>query len=216
MSYKAVLFDLDGTLVDGTDIVLGAFKYTLGTYREPYDEAKVKRGIGRVLEQQYEVLAPGHDSKELADFHRTWQAENRHLYRTFPGFEALMNGLREAGFKVAAFTSAARSRTDIALDTLDIRHYFDAIICGDELTKPKPDAEGIKILATRLDVKLPEVIVVGDAVHDIESGKNAGVLTIAITHGFGTMEALEEANPDYTVGNLQDLQELVEKLLLDK
>jgi pyrophosphatase PpaX len=202
---RTVIFDMDGTLIDSREIVLGAFKHVLEEIGEHYDEAIVSSYIGRLLEHQYEDLAKGHDSKELAKLHRSWQADHKDLLRGFDGLETFLAGLKNQGLNLGVYTSAVRARADLALEGLNIKSYFDAIVCGDEVKRPKPDKEGVETLAGMMNVALGEIVMVGDAEHDILCGKNAGVQTIGITHGFGTKESLVKAKADYIVDNLEEL-----------
>lgn len=212
---KAIIFDMDGTLVDSADIVLRAFKHVIEGSGQVYDEVIVRSYIGRLLDHTYESLFPNRDASELIAIHRAWQADNKHLLRGFEGLGELLEELKQSKLKIGLFTSAVRSRTEVVLSELGIRKFFDAIICGDEVANPKPHHEGLERVAKMVGVNSSEVVFVGDAEHDILSGKHAGVITIGITHGFGTKEALEAAGADYIVNNLKEVQEVIEKLMLD-
>lgn len=212
---KAVIFDMDGTLVDSADIVLGAFKHVLEGSGQVYDELIVRSYIGRLLDHTYESLFPDRDPSELIALHRAWQADNKHLLRGFKGLGELLEELKKRRLKIGLFTSAVRSRTDVVLSELEIHEFFDAIICGDEVVNPKPHHEGIERVAKMLGVELDEAVFVGDSEHDILSGKSAGVITIGITHGFGTKESLEATGADYIVKNLKEVYGAIERLTLD-
>src|SRR5688500_5162262 len=97
---KAVIFDMDGTLIDSREIVLGAFKYVLQELKQSYDETVVSSHVGRLLDHTYESLLPGHDSKKLAELHRSWQADNRHLLKGFNGLDDFLRTLKARGLKL--------------------------------------------------------------------------------------------------------------------
>ena len=206
---KAIIFDLDGTLVDSRDIVLGAFQHVLEEFGGEYNEELVSSYVGGRLENTYKVLLPKHDTTKLTDSHRNWQADNRHLLKSFLGLEKFLIALKTSELKLGLFTSATRTRTDSALDILKIRSYFNDIVCAEDVKAPKPDKEGVIRLAKNLKVAIHETVLVGDAGFDILSGKNAGVTTVGITHGFGTKESLEKAGADYLVNNIKELQKLL-------
>lgn len=215
MKLSAIIFDMDGTIIDSREIVLGAFKHVLEEFGEVYDEATVSSHVGKLLEHTYEDLLPGHDMKAATDLHRSWQYDNRQLLKGYEGLDDFLDKLKSKGLKLGIFTSALRVRADLALDGLGIRQYFNAIVCGDEVANPKPDAEGVIKLSDALDTPLPEIIMVGDAAHDIGSGKNAGVVSIGITHGFGTKQAIEDVGADHIVDNLAELLSKIEELSED-
>lgn len=209
---KAVIFDMDGTLIDSREIVLGAFKHVLEEYGQHFDEVVISSYVGRLLDYTYQSLVPHQDAQALAELHRSWQRDNKHLLKGFDGLDDFLKQLKAQKLKLGIFTSAVRSRADLALDGLGIRDYFDAVVCGDEVTKPKPDKEGIITLARLLDVELRQIVMVGDAEHDILSGRHAGVVTIGVTHGFGTQQALKQAKADFIVANLKELLAQIEEL----
>lgn len=209
---KAVIFDLDGTLIDSEKIVLGAYHHVLTIHGEEYDEKTVRTYVGRTLEHSYAELVPSHDSKKLSIIHRDWQIKRKHLFQGYDGLEKLLKNLSNKGIKLGAYTSSSKLRTNAMFETIGINTYLDVVLCGDEVVNPKPHHEGVVTVAKKLNVKLEEVVMVGDAEHDILSGKNAGVITIGVTHGFGTKQSLQKAGADYLVNNLNELQNLLQKL----
>lgn len=212
MRISAVIFDMDGTIIDSREIVLGAFKHVLEEFGEKYDEKTVSVHVGKLLENTYKDLLPKHDVAALADLHRSWQHDNKHLLKKFDGLDSFLAKIKGEGIKLGIFTSATRARADLALNGLGIREYFSAVICGDDVVRPKPDKEGVITVCRLLSVTLEETVLVGDAEHDILSGKRAGVLTIGVTHGFGTKEALERAGAEHIVGSLTELSDKLESL----
>ncbi len=213
---KAIIFDMDGTLINSEKAVIGAFRHVLESHGAVFDEAIIRTHVGRELTDIYTSLVPDADSQELAVLHRDWQIERKHLLQGFEGLHDFLQSLKEKGLKLGAYTSASRLRTEAMLDVADIRNFFEVIVCGDEVTNPKPHEEGVVAAYERIGVKTGEVIMVGDSEHDILSGKNAGAITIGVTHGFGTKKALEEAGADYIAGNLEEIARIIEKLMIDK
>lgn len=210
---KAVIFDLDGTLIDTEKAILGAYHHVFTKYSVTYDEKMIRTYIGRTLEYSYGELIPDQDPNKLAILHRDWQIERIHLVREFAGLKQLLDYLTKKDLKLGIFTSSSRLRTDAIFEALGLTKYFIAVLCGNEVTNPKPHQEGVEVVAKKLDVSLDEVIFVGDSEHDIRSGKNAGVTTIGVTHGFGTIEALKKAGADYLVENLKEIRNLLQKII---
>ena len=212
---KAVIFDMDGTIIDSREEVMGAYKHTLEASGLEFDHAKVRKHVGRRLEDIYQSLAPGKDTEYLIRLHRSWQADNRHLLKGYHGLDEFLADIKKLGLETGLYTSAVRTRAIAALDVLSIREYFGAIICGDDVTKPKPHHQGVMMVADKLNVSPKDVIMVGDAEHDILAGKSAGSKTIAVTHGFGSEQSLKAAKPDKIVDNLADLYKAIKDLVND-
>lgn len=84
-SVRAVLFDVDGTLLDTTEFIYGGFDHTLAAHGHPsMERVRYARVMGKPLEICYAELAPGCDSVLLCETHRTWQAGNLHLSTPYP------------------------------------------------------------------------------------------------------------------------------------
>lgn len=207
MTISAVIFDMDGTLVDSREIILGAYRHVLEELGQDYDESEVSSHVGRPLGAVYESLMPTHDNQQyLLELHRSWQQDNAHLLKGYEGLDEFLKELKQNGYKLAIFTSAGRSRTELALKGLGVFELFDHIISADDVSEPKPHKEGVVSLAKLMETPLNEVVMIGDAEHDIASGKNAGVITIGVTHGFGTKDSLKRAGADYIADNLKGIK----------
>ncbi len=210
---KAVIFDLDGTLLDSEKLVIGAYRHVFAKYGMEFDEKIIRTYIGRTLEHTYGRLIPSKDSKNLAILHRDWQIERIHIAKGYSGLRIFLETLSNKGLKLGIFTSSSRMRVNAIFNSLELSKFFDVVLCGDEVINAKPHHEGVSKVMNQLNVLPNETIMVGDAEHDILSGKNAGSTTIGITHGFGTKQSLKDAGADYLVNDLKELLILIQKMI---
>lgn len=213
-SIHAVLFDLDGTVIDTTELIRSSFRYTcrkvLG--KELPDEVLLAN-VGRPLEVQMRILSPEH-ADELVRVYR----EHNHRYhdelvRPLEGIEEILTWLREKGIKTGIVTSKSRWLAERGLKICGLDHYFDCMIAADDVENPKPAAEPVLRCLEKLEVKQNEAVYVGDSPYDIEAGKNAGVLTVAVCTGPFSREKLEAAQPDFCCPDLKCLCEVLESLI---
>ncbi len=209
-SWRAVLFDLDGTLADTVELILMSFRHTFQTHRGvvPPDSAFLE-GIGKPLPVQLSTLA--HSEEERGAMLATYVAYQRSIHdtmvRPFPGVMPVLDGFRGMGCPLGIVTSKGRSIAERTLAVCGLTEAFDCVVCGDEVARGKPDPEPVVLAMGQLGVGggSDEVLFVGDSPHDITAGRSAGVKTAAV--GWGPIErpVLEAAGPDYFVDRVEDL-----------
>jgi pyrophosphatase PpaX len=202
---RAVLFDLDGTLLDSFEFIYGAFEHALALHGiESFDRTQIAGYMGGPLEQVYAEMAPGCDAVALTEAHRTFQSENIRLVSLFPDTIEVLDELKKRNLKIAAITTRSLRTSVKSLEAVGIEHYFDLILSAEDVTRHKPHPEPILKALEFLQVKPEEAIMVGDTTADIMAGKNASIKTVAALYGFGG-EGLLDLDPDYSIRELKDL-----------
>lgn len=211
--WRAVLFDLDGTLADTVELILMSFRHTLRTHRGsvPPDSAFLE-GIGRPLPVQIAGFAESEDEHRtmLATYVEYQRSIHDTMVRPFPGVMPVLDHLRGMEYPLGIVTSKGRSIAERTLSVCGLAEAFDCVVCGDEVTRGKPDPEPVHRALGELGVahEAPRVLFVGDSPHDLAAGRGAGVKTAAA--GWGPIErvVLEAARPDYFVERIEDLLDL--------
>ena len=179
---RAVVFDLDGTLLDSLPLVLRAITHAL----EPFGARPTMEIFANLGGPPERFLVPllG-DLKHLPvalnrleSFHR----ENAHLIRPYEGASEILTQLRDLGVHVALWTGRDRVSASWLLKRNGLEGYFTTIVCGDDLSSHKPAPEGLLEIMRRLVVAPGETLFVGDADVDVLGGVGAGVDTLLIRH----------------------------------
>jgi pyrophosphatase PpaX len=202
---RAVLFDVDGTLLDTFDFIYGAFEHAFAVHGvPPLTREQISDLMGGPLEEVYATMAAEFDAKELSETHRTFQSNNLGLARLFPSTVEVLDALKAKGLKIAAVTTRSKRTSVRSLESTGIAHYFDLVISGEDVTRLKPDAEPILKALDHFSIERNCAIMVGDTHADIEAGKNASVRTVAALYGFGG-ERLLALNPNYVIRDLKEL-----------
>ncbi len=179
---RAVVFDLDGTLLDSLPLVLRAFTHALAPFGgRPTREMFAT--LGGPPEKIFPALiADAADVpaalRRLAEFHR----EHSHQILPFAGAMAVLVELRSRGLRLAIWTGRDRATADELLSIHGMATFMDAVVCGDDLHSHKPDPAGLNEILRRLGVAASEAIYVGDADVDVLGGTGARVDTILIRH----------------------------------
>ena len=204
--YKAVVFDLDGTVVDSVELILVSFQHAIREVlgRELSREEAIA-WVGMPLREQMERFSPEH-ADELVEVYREFNhREHDRMLTLYEGIEDLLYDLRKEGVKVGLVTSKSRFTTQMAFDLTGIDAYFDATICAGEASGNKPEPDPILACLEQMRAKPAEAAYVGDSPSDIQAALAAQVVAIAVTWGVFTEERLVAEKPDVLVHTIPEL-----------
>ena len=211
---RAVLLDVDGTLLDTRDAWVRAFDAGLAAVRRTSIPGSVAaQWIGTPIETIY-VERCGLSGDDLAKAVRVFQqveAESvREGMRAYPGIREALASLR--AWKLAAVTNKRHDTTVEALRVTGLLPVFALVLGGDSVPRKKPFPDPILQAAKALGVTPPESVVVGDTENDVRAAKEAGARSIGVTWGYGTRASLEAAGVDYLVETPEALPPLLRAL----
>ncbi len=208
---RTVLFDLDGTLIDSVRLILDSYHHTLATHGlPPRTDADWLEGIGTPLSVQF---AAWHDSGLLDALIATYREYNlKHhdrMVTVYPGVVDVIQELKREGLATGLVTSKNRSGAVRGLTLARLESLMDVLVCADEVDNPKPHPEPVEKAVRLLDADPAATIYVGDSIHDMRSGRAAGVRTAAVLWGPFGRSHLEGAQPDYWLEKPDDLLAVV-------
>ena len=213
MKIKGVLFDLDGTLVNTSDLIIKTFEHTIKTLlqKNPTQE-EITRYFGLPLRECLRHF--GEDKvDEMADFYREYNLKNHDLLiKPFPKIEETMIQLQQNGIKMAVVTSKKVPMAERGLKCFNLEKYFTGIIGCDECENHKPHPEPMLRGAELINLSPEECICVGDSPFDLQSGKSAGCLTAAVKWTyFDWDKMLLLGKPDHVLAEMPDLIRVIDK-----
>ena len=188
----AVLFDIDGTLVDSNFLHVDACNTAFTDLGLSVPSWRIQRAIGADGSELLEQLIPD-ESDDVKSQASELQSEHyRHLtprLQLLPGARELLHAIAERGSRVVLATSAPQEELDHLLSLLDVDDLLHAVTSSEDVDKAKPSPDIIAIALQRAGVDAERALMVGDAVWDIKSASAAGVSTIALrSGGTGTAE----------------------------
>jgi len=199
--YRAILFDLDGTLLDSVSLILGAAEQVLSEMQLPYDEAVVRRSIGIPLTVQASAWAGDRAEAFRERYRSVYRGLQDANARLFSGTRETLEIVRADGYRMGLVTSKITWAAQRALDATRISEFFETVITVDDVTRPKPDPEPILKALERLDIRARDALFVGDTTHDAEAANAAGVDMIGVTWGAHSREDLLPACSVGVVGS---------------
>ncbi len=189
---RAVLFDLDGTLLDTIADLVDAANLTLGELGRPArSQAEIHSFVGKGLPNLVRrCMTEGTSGTEseiehaLAVFRRYYAAVNGTRTRAYPGVTELLGTLRARALPLAVVTNKAEAFTLPLLERMQIAHYFDTVVSGDTLAVKKPDPAGVHLACERLGVAPAEALMIGDSANDALAAQGAGMPVLLVTYGY--------------------------------
>lgn len=183
MTYRAILFDLDGTLLDSVPIILDAASRVFADMALPYDEAVVRRSIGIPLRVQALHWAGSRADEFRERYREVYRDLQEKRARLFPGTSEMLADLKSHGRLTGVVTSKVTWATQRALDQTGISEFFDTVITADDVVHHKPRPDPILKGMESLGVGPRDTLYVGDSMFDIQAARAASVDVVAVTWG---------------------------------
>ncbi len=220
MPDRAVIFDLDGTLVDTAPDLMRATNHVLEARgRRPItmDEVRVFVGHGAraLLTRGLAAtggLPEGYDVEPDYKLFVQFYSENIAGGSTvFPGLIALLERLKAEGYGLGVCTNKLETLSVLLLEALDLTKYFGSVVGPDTLGIAKPDPRPFHESVKRLNLKNPVAIMIGDSETDILTARNAGVPVIGVPFGY-TPQPVESYNPDRMIRHYDEAYPVLQEL----
>jgi len=196
---KAIVFDMDGTLVDSKDAVVTQLTdYSLKIGRQPLPRDQLVKLIGRTDRDIARTLVG--DDEDLIEKTIAWFNESHEIYygrlaRLFPGVEQCLQLLRKKGYRLGIASNATAEIVRRFIKWSGLGNLVEATATADQVPgKPAPDM--ILKLVREFGAQPSEVVYVGDTVIDVMAGRAAGTIVAAVSCGVDPIDELENAKPD--------------------
>lgn len=182
---QAVLWDLDGVLVDSARFHFEAYRDLLGSLGRSLAEEEFQQLFGQRNEEILRrLLGPGLSDEEIARLgqrkEELFRAQIQGRVEALPGAEDLVRRLNRAGLRQAIVSSTPHQNIKLVLASLNLNGHFDAVVGAEDVQRGKPDPQGFLLGAQRLGVEPRQCVVLEDAPKGVAAAKAAGMLCIAV------------------------------------
>jgi phosphoglycolate phosphatase len=211
---RAVLFDLDGTLLDSAPDLAAAANAMLGELglpgRDPaviatYIGKGIPRLVERTLAGSLDATAdPAALARALPIYERHYAAESGRRSVPFPGVVEGLHALRAAGVPLACITNKAERFTVDLLRRTALDGFFDVLMCGDTVARKKPDPEPVLAACGRLGVAPADALMIGDSANDVQAARAAGCPVWCVPYGYNEGRPVESLDCDALVPDLAE------------
>ena len=219
---KAVMIDLDGTLLDtASDLAAAAnmMLRELGRAELPLEtiQSYIGKGIQKLVKRSLTGSLDDEPDAELFDkampiYERDYAKTLCVNTRPYPGVIEGLNVLREAGFRLACVTNKAEAFTLPLLRATGLFDYFDIVLSGDSLPKKKPDPMPLLHACTHFNILPHEMLLIGDSLNDAEAARAAGCYVFCVPYGYNEGRDVRELDCDAIVTSVYDATKLIQKL----
>lgn len=215
MIKNLILYDLDGTLVDTSQDIVQAMNHLFGKLGVPPIPPReivkaVGIGVRELVSRCLKTNDPGTLEKAVSIYRAYYAQHLLDKSRLYPGVAEALEFFKER--RQVVLTNKPNPYSREILEGLGVAHYFCEIIAGDTEYPRKPDPTAILSLMEKYGMDRQGTLFVGDSAVDVQAGRNAGVQTIIVRHGFTDFEELLAAKPDLLIDNFKELIALVGKV----
>lgn len=212
MTIPAIIWDVDGTLVDTAEHHFRAWERFAAEIGQPFTKADFAATFGmRNPEILRRLFKPDADDALCA----RWGEQKENHYRAsvreegtrlLPGVARLLKEFADRGWPQAVGSSAPQGNLDLLLSVTNTRSYFGAVVTGDDVKRGKPDPEVFLIAASRLGAEPSRCVVFEDAAAGVEAARAGGMKCVAVTFvGHHPTDKLRAAGADVVVASLEEI-----------
>ncbi len=217
---RAVLIDLDGTLLDTIDdlaAAANAMLIELGQASLPLEQLRsfVGKGAEELVRRSltgsmHGVVEPSRLEQGVAIFRAHYDLENGRRARCYPGVREGLAAMRERGLALACVTNKPVAFTLPLLERTALMDWFDVVVGGDSLPQKKPHPAQLLHACEGLDVPASQAIMIGDSVNDTLAARAAGMPVFVVPYGYNEGIAVETLQADALVPSLEYANRLIE------
>ena len=214
MKYKAILYDMDGTVLDTLADLTAAVNHSLTVFGfPPVSAAQVRRSLGNGAKRLINCCLPeGADearSEELLEYYKKYYDAHCCIDTApYEGIVPLMEKLLDAGVKQAILSNKPHSAVQPLAEKF-FSGLLDFALGESETVRKKPDPSGLLNATERLGFSVHECLYVGDSEVDVQTAKNAGMDCVAVSWGFRDRPELEAAGAQMIADSVKELEEII-------
>ena len=220
---KAVLLDLDGTLLETVgDIATAANMMRASFGFAPLDPAVIKTYVGKgianlvakTLKDAVGEVGPTALKVAVANFERQYEKCFGDTSIPFPGVIDGLEALRDKGFRLGCVTNKAEKFTRPLLEKTGLSNYFEIILSGDSLPEKKPHPLPLQHAAKFFECSTTELLLIGDSVNDAEAARAAGCPVFIVPYGYNEGQELRGLDCDVFIDDIPAALKFVKLLPL--
>ncbi len=222
LKIRALLVDLDGTLVETGAILVDAAKQALCTIGSCQVDPQIGVEVARLLQSNHPLdsllrangITGAAKQQFMAAYLDAFHGLTPTRTRPLPNVQETLRTLsKRVSLALVTRRNVSRERLADELERLQLIQFFETAVTSQDVNQPQPSPEIMLKAAYDLGVPINECVVVSDSIVDIQAGKAAGVKTIAVLSGLFNQKELEQWKPDFIIADVNGLPDLLDQLL---
>ncbi len=208
---QALLFDLDGTLVDSLPLIRFSYAKVFDELGLPWGNDEVMKLIGLPLKDIGRHFAGDRADLFCETYQRYYHQVHDRMIALIPGTAEMLTDAAAANLKLGIVTSKGRPGTERTLSFFNLNHFFKVVITAEDAPRSKPNPDPILLALNRLGVRAPDACYVGDSPFDIAAGREAGTIVLGVTWGMAKPEELTQTGAQQVLTSWTELTNFYKK-----
>lgn len=211
-SLKAILFDLDGTLINSLPVYVQALQDNIHEFTgREIGREELRTHIGTPTPRILSCYASEAQIPAMVERHNALFRAHSDRITFYPGAREALRTLRAGGAKIAVVTSQIAAELAITRAAIGLDELVDVWVNSDMAAHPKPAADPVLLALDLLGEQPHSAVMVGDTTNDLRAGRAAGALSAAVAWGFGRLPDLLACSPDLVLNRPEEIAELPER-----
>lgn len=206
-TFEAILFDLDGTLLDTMKLITSSYRTTIFHFTGKWvEEADIAKLVGTSVHHILQSFGVTPSEETIGFYKSTYVQQHDQLVRLFPGVAEAVTALQAAPVKLAIVTSKIKGLAVLGLEAFSLATAFRELVAMEDSERHKPHPDPVLVACERLGVsERSRVLMVGDSPFDLQCAQRAGVKTAVVTWSDFPLDVLLAERPDYVIRDMQEL-----------
>ncbi len=208
---QAVIFDLDGTLIDTVELIRTSFRYaTKAVLGHELPDEITMANVGQPLATQFRDMAPEHAAELLRVYREFNGAHHDELARAYPGTLETLEELRRRGIPMGVVTSKGTQSATRGIEHFGLAGFMSVLVTADDVAIHKPDPHPLCVAASRMGVELEYCVYVGDSPHDVQAAISGNAIAVAALWGAFSAEDVLAPGPAFALRSITELPALLD------
>ena len=203
---KCIVFDMDGTLTQTNQLIYDSFNYIAQKYTgKTYTIPEINAMFGPPEEEALlSIVRPEQIDTVMKDYLEFYRAQHNQLARLYPGIDKILCYIKKSDKMLALFTGKGIYTANITLQEFKIDKYFDYVVTGNDVVQRKPSSEGLRKIMQHFALSPDEVLMVGDAVSDVNAARETNVKIAAVVWDSYAKEEVLQMNADFIFHDVKE------------
>lgn len=207
--FKAIIFDIDGTLTFTNQLIFDSFNYIAEKYLgKRFTNEEIISLFGPTEDVILRQMFP-HNFEEVRKDYYEYYHRNHEIAQLYDGIKELLVDLKNSAVILGIFTGKGKTSSLITLNFLGIRDLFDMIVTGDDVKNHKPSPEGIIKFLQTFNLSPKDVLMIGDAPSDIKAAREAGVQIASVVWDSYSADKVRELNKENVFETVEELRKFI-------
>lgn len=207
--FDGYIFDIDGTLTSTNQLIFDSFNFIARKYlNTTFTDEEIIALFGPTEDVILKELCGDKYEEARKDYYQ-YYSDHHDIAGLYDGIKEILQYLKSSQYPIGIFTGKGREASLITLNILEVDHYFDLIVTGDDVANHKPSPEGILKFVNYSGLKPERVLMIGDSVSDVIASKEAGTKIASVLWDSYGLEEVKTMRSDYYFHSVDDLKDFL-------